>query len=76
LKKEDWGFRPIRPANYPYRRLAGLVDWIVRHEKKGMFADYVRTYQKILTSSKQEVPNKNFLNSFSDFFCLAADKYK
>ena len=40
-----------------------------------MYTDYVRTYQKILTSSKQEVPDEKFLNSFNDFFCLAADDY-
>mgnify|MGYP004002764615 FL=1 len=40
-----------------------------------MYTDYVRTYQKILTSSKQEVPDEKFLNSFNDFFCLVADDY-
>lgn len=75
LKKEDWSFRAIRPANYPYRRLAGLAHLIVRHEKEGMFADFVGTYQKIITSSNLEVPDKKTLNSFNDFFCLAADDY-
>jgi hypothetical protein len=76
LKKEDWIFQAIWPANYPYKLLAGLVHLILHHEKEDMFADYVRTYQKFLTSSKQEVPDKNFLNSFNDFFYLAADDYK
>jgi hypothetical protein len=40
-----------------------------------MFADFVGTYQKILASSKQEVPDKKTLNSFNDFFCLSADDY-
>jgi hypothetical protein len=48
----------------------------VRHKKEDILADYLRTYQKILTSSKQEVPDKNLSNSFNDFFCLAADDYK
>jgi hypothetical protein len=60
LKKEDWVFRTIRPANYPYRRLARLVDLIVRHRRESIFADYVRTDQKILTTSKQKEPEKNF----------------
>ena len=41
LQKEDWSFRAIRPANYPYRRLAGLAHLIVRNEKEGIFADFV-----------------------------------
>jgi hypothetical protein len=48
---------------------------IVRHEKEGMFADFIGTYQKILTSSNQEVPDKETLSSSNDFFCLAADDY-
>ena len=68
LKKEDWSFRAIRPANYPYRRLAGLVYLIMRHEKEDMYTDYVRTYQKILTSSKQEVLDKKFSKLFQRFF--------
>ena len=76
LKKEDWSFRAIRPANYPYRRLAGLVHLIVRHEIEGMFADFIGAYQKILTSSNQEVPDKKTLNSSNDIFCLAADDYR
>ena len=75
LKKEDWSFRAIRPANYPYRRLAGLAHLIVRHEKEGMFANFIGAYQKILTSSNQEVPDKKTLNSSNDIFCLAADDY-
>ena len=68
-------FRAIRPANYPYRRLAGLVYLIMRHEKEDMYTDYVRTYQKILTSSKQEVLDKKFSKLFQRFFCLATDDY-
>lgn len=75
LTKTDWSFRAIRPANYPYRRLAGLAHLIVRHEKMGIFADFVGTYQKILTSSGQEAPDKKTLDSFNDFFCVAADDY-
>ena len=75
LKKEDWSFRAIRPANYPYRRLAGLAHLLVRHEKSGMFADFIGSYQKIITSSNQKIPDKKTLTAFNDFFCVAADDY-
>ena len=73
--EKGWCFRAIRPANYPYRRLAGLAHLIVRHEKAGMFADFMGSYQKILTSSGGKIPDKKTLNSFNDFFCVATDDY-
>ena len=75
LTKKDWCFRAIRPANYPYRRIAGLAHLIVRHEKTGMFADFMGSYQKILTSSGDKIPDKKTLNAFNDFFCVATDDY-
>ena len=67
--------RAIRQANYPYRRLAGLAHLIVRHEKAGMFADFMGSYQKILTSSGDKIPDKKTLNAFNDFFCVATNDY-
>ena len=80
LTKKDWCFRAIRPANYPYRRIAALAHLIVRHEKTGreragMFADFMGSYQKILTSSGDKIPDKKTLNAFNDFFCVATDDY-
>ncbi len=74
LTKKNWSFRAIRPANYPYRRIAALAHLIVRHEKNGMFADFIGSYQKILASSGTDVPDKKLLNTFNDFFCIAADE--
>ena len=80
LTKKDWCFRAIRPANYPYRRIAALAHLIVRHEKTGreragMFADFMGSYQKILTSSGDKIPDKKTLNAFNDFFCVATNDY-
>ncbi len=75
LTKKDWCFRAIRPANYPYRRIAGLAYLLVRHEKVGMFASFVESYQKILAAAADKIPDKKTLNAFNDFFCVAADDY-
>lgn len=75
LTKKDWSFRAIRPANYPYRRIAGLAHLIIRHEREGIFADFIMSYQKILASSGSESPDKKTLNAFNDFFCVAVDDY-
>jgi hypothetical protein len=75
LTKEAWSFRAIRPANYPYRRIAGLAHLVARHEKEGLFADFMGSYQKILSSSGNKIPDKKTLNTFNDFFCVAANDY-
>ena len=75
LTAKDWSFRAIRPANYPYRRIAGLAYLIERHQREGMFADFIKKYQKILTSSGHETPDKKTLNTFNDFFCVSAEDY-
>ena len=75
LNKESWSFRAIRPANYPYRRMAGLAHLIAHHDKAGMFADFIGSYQKILITCGRETPDKKTLNSFNDFFCVSANDY-
>jgi len=75
LTQKSWSFRGIRPANYPYRRLAGLAHLLVRHEKTGMFADFINSYQKILTSFGSKTPDKKTLTAFNDFFCISGEGY-
>lgn len=69
LTKKDWSFRSIRPANYPYRRIAGLAHLLVLHEKKGMFANFVQGALK----SKNPLPKQ--MDSFLNFFCVDANDY-
>ena len=45
LTQGHWKFGGIRPANFPWRRIAGLAHLIVRHEANGLFADYMETFQ-------------------------------
>ncbi len=69
LTKRDWSFRAIRPANYPYRRIAGLAYLLVLHEKKGMFANFVQG------ALKTKNPTRKRLDSFLNFFCVDANDY-
>ncbi|MZH14038.1 MAG: DUF2851 family protein [Nitrospinae bacterium] len=71
LTKKHWSFRSIRPANYPYRRIAGLAHLLVFHEKKGMFADFVHQVSQLET---ENVPRKQ-IDSFFKFFCVDAKDY-
>jgi hypothetical protein len=53
LNREDWKFGGIRPANFPYRRIAALGHLIVRHQKNGgpsaMFADLIAEIQRAMS---------------------------
>lgn len=69
LTKKDWSFRSIRPANYPYRRIAGLAHLIYRHEKKGLFADFIQGISRLKNKTGKQVEN------FLAFFCLDASDY-
>ncbi|MEK9629216.1 MAG: DUF2851 family protein [Nitrospinota bacterium] len=69
LTKKDWSFRSIRPANYPYRRIAGLAHLLVQHEKKGLFTQFVQGLSKTQKSSQKE------RDSLLNFFCVETGEY-
>ncbi|MBC8284188.1 MAG: DUF2851 family protein [Nitrospinae bacterium] len=71
LTKKDWSFRSIRPANYPYRRIAGLAHLIYRHEKKGLFTDFVQG----ISGLKNKITVRKQVDEFLNFFCLDASDY-
>lgn len=71
LTKKDWSFNSIRPANYPYRRIAGLAYLVAIHEKKGLFANFIQGVNTLKANSKTQKPMQNFL----DFFCVNSTDY-
>ena len=71
LTKKDWCFRAIRPANYPYRRIAGLAYLIVLHEKKGLFANFIQA----ISTLKSKNASRKEIDKLLNFFCLDAADY-
>jgi hypothetical protein len=71
LRKKDWCFRAIRPANYPYRQIPGLAYLIVLHEKKGLFANFI---EAISTLKNKNISRKE-VDKLLNFFCLDATDY-
>jgi len=39
MERKEWKFGKMRPANFPYRRIAALSHLIVRHWEPGLFAN-------------------------------------
>ncbi|MDA1109239.1 MAG: DUF2851 family protein [Nitrospinae bacterium] len=75
LTQSSWKFGGIRPANFPYRRIAALSHLIVRHEANGMFADYIETLQSCIAHDENKGYHISIPKSFYDFFCVEADDY-
>ncbi len=73
LTEGSWKFGGIRPANFPYRRIAGLAHLIVRHEENGLFADYMQAFQAGMAASADEEGAAIIPGKLNDFFCVEAD---
>jgi len=75
LTPDAWKFGGIRPANFPYRRIAALSHLIVKHETNGMFADYMKALQSCISQDENKGYQVSIPKSFYDFFCVEADDY-
>ncbi|MEE9259196.1 MAG: DUF2851 family protein [Nitrospinaceae bacterium] len=75
LRKRIWQFGGIRPANYPYRRIAGLAHLIVGHLADGMFSDYVKVFQSLVKQWGNKGYTVKTASRHFDFFCVEAQDY-
>lgn len=75
LTQNHWKFAGVRPANFPYRRIAALAHMLVRHETNGIFADFMQAFQSCVASGKNPDREINVPNKIYDFFCVEADDY-
>jgi len=74
LSEKSWKFGGMRPANYPYRRIAGLSNLILEHSYHGIFADFLKFLQSAILISDDKGYNQPTKNTF-DFFCVGAKGY-
>ncbi len=71
LRPEHWKFGGMRPANYPYRRIAALGRLVARHDAEGIFADFLKALGSCQAEDK-ELERKQARN-LHEFFCLKAE---
>ncbi len=72
---KDWKFGGIRPANYPYRRIAGLAHLLVRSQPEGMFAVFNREFKSVVAKSGDKGYTAKVSGRIHDFFCVEARDY-
>ncbi|PIQ96333.1 MAG: hypothetical protein COV67_10065 [Nitrospinae bacterium CG11_big_fil_rev_8_21_14_0_20_56_8] len=76
LTDRDWKFGGIRPANFPYRRIAGLARLLLRHEAQGMFADFLKGFKAGIVMEENKRYATRIPRALYDFFCVeGADDY-
>lgn len=75
MKGEGWNFFGMRPANYPYRRIAGLSHLLVRHWGRGMFADFMEQFKSTVSIAENKGYTTKILKPFYGFYCIEAEDY-
>ena len=74
LPFKQWTFGGMRPANFPYRRIAGLSDLILQHISNGIFSDFLKFLQSSILISGDKGYNQPSRKTF-DYFCVEANGY-
>jgi hypothetical protein len=75
MERKEWKFGKMRPANFPYRRVAALSHLIVRHWESGLFADTLECLRSTLPTVLEKGYTGATRNKIMSFFCLEADDY-
>lgn len=75
MERKEWKFGKMRPANFPYRRIAALSHLIVRHWQTGLFADTLECLKSNLPTVLKKGFTAGTRNKVMNFFCLEADDY-
>ncbi|CAI2717234.1 DUF2851 family protein [Nitrospina watsonii] len=75
MSPRDWKFGKMRPANFPYRRIAALSHLLVRHWEHGLFVDYLETLKSVVPKSAGTGYTKAIRDKLTLFFCVEAVDY-
>ena len=75
MGRKEWKFGKMRPANFPYRRIAALSHLIARHWDTGLFADTLECLKSTLPTVLEKGYTGATRNKVMHFFCLEANDY-
>ena len=75
MDRKEWKFGKMRPANFPYRRVAALSHLIARHWDTGVFADTLECLKSTLPTAFEKGYTGATRNKIMNFFCLEVDDY-
>jgi hypothetical protein len=75
MARKEWKFGKMRPANFPYRRIAALSHLIARHWESGLFTDTLECLNSTLPTVLEKGYTGVTRNKVMNFFYLEADDY-
>ena len=75
MDRREWKFGKMRPANFPYRRIAALSHLTVRHWENGLFTDTLDCLKSTLPTVLEKGYTGSTRNKVLNFFCLEADDF-
>ena len=75
MDRKSWKFGKMRPANFPYRRIAALCHLIVRHWYSGLFADTLQCLQSALPEVMEKGITRTTRSKIMNFFGVETDDY-
>ena len=75
MRRDEWKFGKMRPANFPYRRIAALSHLIVRHWHTGVFANILEYLNSTLPTALEKGYTGSSRKKIMDFFCLEVEDY-
>ncbi len=71
----DWKFGRMRPANFPYRRMAALSHLVLEHRSGGLFEDFIRFINPMVSICETTGYNERTGKKAARFFYLETDDY-
>jgi len=75
MSPREWKFGKMRPANFPYRRIAALSHLLVRHWEGGLFADYLNSLNSAVSKSGETGYTGKIRKQLLHYFCVEAGDY-
>ncbi|NIQ03074.1 MAG: DUF2851 family protein [Nitrospinaceae bacterium] len=75
MDRKEWRFGRMRPANFPYRRVAGLSHLLARHWENGLFADFLECLKSTVPISLEKGYTGPTRKKVVDFFRVESEDY-
>lgn len=75
MPADDWKFGRMRPANFPYRRIAALSHLVLEHQPRGLFEDFISFVDTMVSICEAKGYNERTGKKVARFFYLETDDY-
>ncbi len=75
MDPREWKFGGMRPANFPYRRIAALSHLVVKHSGSGLFENFISFMNTMVSISQTKGYNDRTGNKAAQYFFLEEDDF-